>query len=55
MNNSGVTPIKERAKRIPKPPWLRVKAPNSGAYNATRKLMRTHKLNTVCEEVDRYV
>jgi lipoic acid synthetase len=50
MSNSGVTPIKERAKRIPKPPWLRVKAPNSGAYNATRKLMRTHKLNTVCEE-----
>ena len=45
-----MTPIKERAKRIPKPPWLRVKAPNSGAYNATRKLMRTHKLNTVCEE-----
>jgi len=50
MNNSSVTPIKERTKRAPKPPWLRVKAPNSPEYHATRKLMREHKLNTVCEE-----
>jgi len=45
-----VTPMKEKAKRLPKPPWLRVKAPSSREYNATRKLMRGHKLNTVCEE-----
>jgi lipoic acid synthetase len=42
--------MKEKAKRLPKPPWLRVKAPSSREYNATRKLMRGHKLNTVCEE-----
>jgi len=50
MANSIVTPIKECANRAPKPPWLRVKAPNSPEYHATRKLMRSHKLNTVCEE-----
>jgi len=50
MADSIVTPIKERANRAPKPPWLRVKAPNSPEYHATRKLMRSHKLNTVCEE-----
>ncbi|HEX4112047.1 MAG TPA: lipoyl synthase [Stellaceae bacterium] len=34
----------------PKPPWIRVKAPNSPEYRETRDLMRTLKLNTVCEE-----
>src|SRR5665213_3098999 len=34
----------------PKPDWLRVKAPNSPEYRATRDLMRALKLNTVCEE-----
>ncbi len=33
-----------------KPPWIRVKAPTSKAYGETRRLMREHKLNTVCEE-----
>ena len=50
MADSIVTPIKERSSRAPKPPWLRVKAPNSPEYHATRKLMRSHKLTTVCEE-----
>jgi lipoic acid synthetase len=36
--------------RKPKPDWIRVKAPTSPEYNETRKLMRTHSLNTVCEE-----
>lgn len=44
------TPIRNRPDQKPKPPWLRVKAPTSTEYNATRKLMRDHKLNTVCEE-----
>ena len=38
------------AAQRPKPGWLRVKAPTSPAYNTTRRLMRTHRLNTVCEE-----
>ena len=33
-----------------KPDWLRVRAPNSPAYAATRAIMREHKLVTVCEE-----
>ena len=33
-----------------KPDWIRVKAPTSPEYHATRKLMRDLNLNTVCEE-----
>ena len=33
-----------------KPYWLRVKAPGSPEYHATRRLMRELRLNTVCEE-----
>ncbi len=33
-----------------KPDWIRVKAPTSKAYGETRRLMREHGLNTVCEE-----
>ncbi|MBX9806010.1 MAG: lipoyl synthase [Alphaproteobacteria bacterium] len=33
-----------------KPAWIRVKAPVSREYQETATLMRTHKLNTVCEE-----
>ncbi len=33
-----------------KPPWIRVKAPGSPEYHATRRLMRELDLNTVCEE-----
>jgi len=33
-----------------KPSWIRVKAPVSKEYQETASLMRTHKLNTVCEE-----
>ncbi len=33
-----------------KPDWIRVKAPVSREYQETRKIMRDHALNTVCEE-----
>jgi lipoic acid synthetase len=33
-----------------KPPWIRVKAPTSSEYQATRRLIREHRLHTVCEE-----
>src|SRR5215472_6167899 len=33
-----------------KPPWIRVKAPGSSEYHATRRLMREFDLRTVCEE-----
>jgi lipoyl synthase len=45
----------EKARRLDspiprKPDWLRVKAPGSPEYQATRRLMREQRLNTVCEE-----
>lgn len=33
-----------------KPAWLRVRAPGGGAYAATRAIVDSHKLVTVCEE-----
>jgi lipoic acid synthetase len=33
-----------------KPPWIRVRAPVSEGYHATRSLMRAKRLHTVCEE-----
>ena len=50
MSDDNVAPIVKRPERLPKPPWLRVKAPNSAEYATTRTLMREHRLNTVCEE-----
>ncbi|HVI13966.1 MAG TPA: lipoyl synthase [Pseudolabrys sp.] len=35
---------------LPKPDWIRVKAPVSAGYFATQKLMRENALHTVCEE-----
>jgi len=36
--------------QLPKPPWLRVRAPGSAGFAHTHKIMRDHHLNTVCEE-----
>ena len=47
---SNVEPIKAKDKLLRKPEWIRVKAPVSKEYMATRDLMRTQNLNTVCEE-----
>ena len=33
-----------------KPDWIRVRAPTSAGYKATRDILREHKLVTVCEE-----
>ena len=35
--------------RLPKPPWLRVRAGGGDAFQATRERLRTHHLHTVCE------
>jgi lipoic acid synthetase len=45
MNAPAAIPPKQR-----KPDWIRVKAPTSPGYHATRKLMRDLNLATVCEE-----
>jgi lipoyl synthase len=35
---------------LPKPDWIRVKAPISGGYLETRQIVRANGLHTVCEE-----
>ncbi|MDE2488767.1 MAG: lipoyl synthase, partial [Alphaproteobacteria bacterium] len=35
---------------LKKPEWLRVRAPGSPGYAATRSIVKAHKLTTVCEE-----
>lgn len=45
------TPLSENTAPKPaRPDWIRVKAPVSKEYQNTRELIRSHKLNTVCEE-----
>jgi lipoic acid synthetase len=46
-------PEKEKntpSERLPKPDWIRVKAPVSAGYKETVDIVRAHKLITVCEE-----
>lgn len=38
------------APQIPKPSWIRVRAPASDAFRATEAVVRAHGLHTVCEE-----
>lgn len=47
---SEIMPLNTQKDRLPKPSWIRVKAPLSQEYKNTRNLMREKKLNTVCEE-----
>ena len=43
-------PQRDISAKLPKPDWIRVRAPVSKEYQNTRDLMRAKKLNTVCEE-----
>lgn len=48
---SNITNLQEQTtEKLKKPDWIRVKAPVSKEFQNTRDLMRTNKLNTVCEE-----
>ena len=38
--------------RVPKPEWLKVRAPGSESYHRLKGLMRTLSLHTVCEEAN---
>ncbi len=49
-NTPSGDPSAEQSPRQRKPDWIRVKAPTSKTYAATRDLMRELNLNTVCEE-----
>lgn len=47
---SRVIPLTPEQPRLPKPDWLKVKAPGSENYVRLKSIMRDLKLNTVCEE-----
>jgi lipoic acid synthetase len=47
---SNVQSITPERTPLRKPDWIRVKAPQSGAFKETHALARQLKLNTVCEE-----
>jgi lipoic acid synthetase len=38
------------AQALKKPKWIKVKLVNSSKFNEVKNLLRTHNLNTVCEE-----
>src|SRR6476620_4036162 len=44
-------PAQAAQPRLPKPDWLKVRAPGSPSYLRLRALMRDLNLHTVCEEV----
>ncbi len=46
MATLSITPSQHQRK----PPWIRVRAPTSEAYHATRRVVREKRLHTVCEE-----
>src|ERR1700733_10836762 len=55
LGNAGRPRHPEKAHRPDqpserKPDWIRVKAPVSPGYAATREIVRRHALHTVCEE-----
>lgn len=42
--------LEKNDKKLPKPDWIRVRAPVSKEFQATRDVIHKLKLNTVCEE-----
>src|SRR6478735_2321632 len=47
---SRVIPLTPAQPRLPKPDWLKVRAPGSPSYLRLKGLMRELNLHTVCEE-----
>ena len=47
---ADIHPIDKDSQKLPRPDWIRVKAPNSREYQSTRDVIHKLKLNTVCEE-----
>lgn len=45
-----IIPLVAAQPRVPKPEWLKVRAPGSPSYTRLKGIMRDLRLNTVCEE-----
>ncbi len=49
--NAQPVPVLDPKRPIlPKPRWIRVKAPSGQRFNQTRSIVRQHRLHTICEE-----
>lgn len=49
-NKDHIIDTQHSETKLPRPDWIRVKAPISEGYKNTRDIIRNLKLNTVCEE-----
>ncbi len=51
-SKTALNPIKivQLNERLRKPEWIRVKSGNGQGYNDVKRMLREHKLHTVCEE-----
>ena len=49
-NYISKTHLTNTSKKIPKPPWIKVKAPQSSSVFKTKDIVKQFNLNTVCEE-----
>ena len=50
MSTSSCGNVGSQPSMLPKPPWLRVKAPGGKVFRDTLQMMRENNLHTVCEE-----
>jgi lipoic acid synthetase len=49
-NGVKARPERQRARREPKPPWLKARVPAGERFERLRATVREHRLATVCEE-----
>ena len=47
---NGIKRGTDGARALPKPPWLKARAPTGERFQSVRILVREHRLATVCEE-----
>ena len=50
IDDIAVTPTDDPSRPARRPPWIKVRAPSGATSEMVRGLMRSKKLNTVCEE-----
>ncbi|HCJ62351.1 MAG: lipoyl synthase [SAR116 cluster bacterium] len=50
MNRHPEKEHRQDRPSVPRPDWIRVRAPGGGAFQETRDIIKTQKLHTVCEE-----
>lgn len=50
QNQKPQTILLPKGPRLPKPDWIRIKAPSGTEYNRTRSIVRQNQLHTICEE-----